>query len=750
MPTSDPRRAHHAVDRHIEGGGRVLGVVDGLDEVHDPAARAAADRALAALVLSSRQPGSVLGQLVVASRPVGWVAPAPDFAAAGDGREAVLDLVPFDRTAVEDYFDWWCAQQGGATARDRLRAATVPGSPLRDAVTVPLVAALCAWVAETEAVATTRTGLYEQVLRRFLQRRWKQDDPVGPVHPNLDSAWQGQLRLALARLAVAMADTPDGWTDIVEPDLCEALLIEGGAPPPPAPMSRTWSMCFDVGILTPIGVVDAVVDIPVGWAHRSFQTYLASVGVLAGDDPAGFLIARATDADWRDTIVFAAGAQPAGFLTRLCELGDDPLGLVADAIAAAVAEQEEVEPAVRDHVASRLAEGRVDPVLAASVVGAAALTHLDALVRGGDASREVYDAILSVGPEGTAALRTLVETEPAALGAAQALAVVAPDDAAHAVIRRAANGHPLAAQDARALRQAAPAVREAIRDRYVAAPDQLALADLAGAAGAPGTQEAFVGHLGHPSADARYAALNGLGILLSFDVPSDVVARVRRLAQDDEDPTVRATAANLVTTWETGTPGARQSRPSGEEQAARPRRRGTEHLLDLLAGTPDEVAQALALLEEVPAALAHPAIADAITQLEEAVERGTFDWRWAPSLVRMRPDLGQRLLAHITAGTMPAARDAAIALSGPTDLVEPSALLAALAAGMGRHPDKWLRAAFSAMADRYPAPAVRAVMATLADTGGPAATWRLIQAARSALERCDPAERPALVRSGSP
>jgi hypothetical protein len=35
-------------------------------------------------------------------------------------------------------------------------------------------------------------------------------------------------------------------------------------------------MCFEVGALTPIGLADDTVDVPVGWIHRSVQRFLVA------------------------------------------------------------------------------------------------------------------------------------------------------------------------------------------------------------------------------------------------------------------------------------------------------------------------------------------------------------------------------------------------------------------------------------------------------------------------------------------
>jgi hypothetical protein len=88
-----------------------------------------------------------------------------------------------------------------------------------------------------------------------------------------------------------------------------------------------------------------------------------------------------------------------------------------------------------------------------------------------------------------------------------------------------------------------------------------------------------------------------------------------------------------------------------------------------------------------PGALALQPVADAVDRLVDLVRTGDFDWRWAPALVRVRPEALELLLESLRHGGMPGARNAAISIADMTTGIDVDAKLAVLATALGRHHD---------------------------------------------------------------
>lgn len=734
----------------------VILVVDALDEVHDTLLRSRASEAIAGMADVFRS-GDCRGQLIFSSRLAGFENPVDGFGRARDGSEVIVELVPFDLPEIEHFFDQWCELQGSGQARERLHKLTRPGSPLRRAVTVPLLASLCAWVAEDEDVAQTKSGVYGQVVDRFLERRWKQGEAQSPLGQRTDDpAWRHAVRRSLGQLAAAMATGDAGWQEQASPVWCDQVLTDTGCPAGPAGRSRTWSMCFEIGALTPIGLAEDTVDVPVGWIHRSVQQFLVA-DHLAGDQSAPGLLAGQCDSpEWTDVAVFLAGHDDGqsgdALLSALCERavsGNDPFGLLSELIAAVMLERPDLvlPPNGRAYLQRQLAAGLARPSSLVPALGEHAAGPLRELIEAGVLEPDLYEAMLTLGQPGQQMLEEVAAVQPRADGAATALAEVNPAAAVRALLRRADAGIPISSRDARVLRRAEDALRARMLGAYNSQPHNLARADLAAAAAAPGTLGAFLAHLPDEDRRCRLAALNGLAVLLSFEVPREIAATVRQVAEADSDPEVRILARNIIDTWEIGSPAALQSRPAATPADPGAKIDAGEFILHALQNDDSaQISLALQLLVTRPALQALPGLDDLITGLDERVRAGQFDWRWVDSLVRLRPALQQVLVDHVEHGDERPVRNAALALPY-LDGIPVAARLAALASALGRIDERWSAASFEVLADRHPQPAVEVICRAL-EAGqyfNPTGVRRLVTAGRRALELLPARDRSGLM-----
>jgi hypothetical protein len=732
-------------------------VVDALDEVHDSLLSNRASEAVAGLAEVFRS-GDCRGQLLFSSRLAGFENPVDGFGRARDGSEVIVELVPFDFPEVERFFDQWSELQGSGQTRERLHQLTRPGSPLRNAVTVPLLASLCAWVAEDEDVAPTKSGVYGQVVDRFLERRWKQGEAQSPLGQRTDDpAWRHAVRRSLGQLAAAMAMGDAGWQEQASPIWCDQVLTETGCPAGPTGRSRTWSMCFEVGALTPIGLAEDTVDVPVGWIHRSVQQFLVA-DHLAGDQAApGLLAGRCNSPEWTDVAVFLAGhgnGRQSGnaLLSALCAQaagGNDPFGMLSELIASVALERPDLvlPHSGSVHLQRQLANGLARPSLLVPALREHAADPLRRLVDAGVLEPDLYESMLTLGQPGQQMLEEVAAVQLRADGAAAALAEVNPAAAVRALLRRADTGLPVSGRDARVLRHADDALRARMLDAYESQPHNLARADLAAAAGTPGTLTAFLGHLPDEDRRCRLAALNGLAVLLSFEVPREIAVTVRQVAETDADPQVRILAQNIIDTWEIGSPAALQSRTAATPADPGAKIDAGEFILRALQ-TEDstQVSLALQLLVTHPVLQALPAVSDLVTSLDEKVRAGEFDWRWVDSLVRLRPALQKVLVDHVAHGDERPVRNAALALPY-LDGVPVAARLAALASALGRLDERWSAASFEVLADRHPQQAVEVICHALGagQYRGPSGVRRLVTAGRRALELLSGPDRSTLM-----
>ncbi|WP_157440399.1 hypothetical protein [Actinokineospora inagensis] len=209
--TLDARLRDYLEDRLLGEQSGVHVLVDAWDEVFDDDHREAARQAVRWLHGLVVHPGGP--RLVLASRPTGYSDPFGVADADGDleySAPRYFELGVLAETQVRHLWRAWFRYRGQPLPEQRLLPAIAPRSPLRRFVHVPLIAAFCAWVAEEETVAQTRSELYRQVLGRFLSRQWKPGStPSGSPHQ--DPAHRGQLHRALMELAWHMAAGGSTW-----------------------------------------------------------------------------------------------------------------------------------------------------------------------------------------------------------------------------------------------------------------------------------------------------------------------------------------------------------------------------------------------------------------------------------------------------------------------------------------------------------------------------------------------------------
>lgn len=255
-------------------------LVDAYDEVFDDRLRACVARALRWLAQMSRpQKGP---RVVLACRHAGYDDPFDRRADTGDAEGCpsaprYFYLGVLDEPQVRQLWERWFTPRRLPVPSDRLEPAIAPNSPLRRFVHVPLIAAFCAWVAERDVVSATRTGLYGQVVRRFLAQSWKVESRGSEGSLRQDVAWQGSLKAKLAALAWHMATAQGQWRDAVPVEECETVLA--AVVPATLPgRSHTWEPVRQIGILVQPGTSqdDALSDARVAWIHRSMHEYLTA------------------------------------------------------------------------------------------------------------------------------------------------------------------------------------------------------------------------------------------------------------------------------------------------------------------------------------------------------------------------------------------------------------------------------------------------------------------------------------------
>ena len=452
-------------------------LIDAYDEVFDDQLLDCLKEALAWLSGLVRAGGGP--RILLTSRPAGYEDPFTHYSENDrvDGRTPLLPqylhLGVLGEHQVRRLWNRWFVLRGKPVPEDRLNPVMAPESAIRMFAGVPLVAAFCAWVAENESVAANRSGLYGQVVDKFLGLHWKISVEAGSVQQ--DPAFRAQLSHALTELAWHMAAGQSTWQDVVTVTDCESILapaltIAGSR----QERSRTFDAVRKFGILLELGVPDTADQVPVAWIHRSVHQFLAARKLITMsqsnvhtliDDRCWFRT------EWADVLDFAIGleAQPprgkrpvTTVVRQLALSNNDGLGWFATIFAAAGAGIP-AEDDLRRNVVDRVwALHRVGFLSATHLARVLALTPeadpaeivaivLDAIQQHRP-SQETWDALACSAQPGVTALQTAITHSADASGAAIALYKVAPDTAVEAIRERLKAGLVVDAVDSPVLR----------------------------------------------------------------------------------------------------------------------------------------------------------------------------------------------------------------------------------------------------------------------------------------------------------
>jgi hypothetical protein len=545
-------------DRVVAGTG-VDVLVDAYDEVLGDSARESLADALR--WLGSR--ASSLGgpRLYLTSRQAGYDDPFQS--ARGNlavARPRYLLVGVLDTRQVRRMWETWFSRLDAPLPGDRLEPVLTPESPLREFVRVPLIAAFCAWVAEQDVIERTRTGLYGQVVRRFVARSWKPGDSTSARQ---DGPRRAQIQSALGRLAWRMAAGPF-WRDAITPEECDRTLAESALVPRPG-SSHAWELIREIGILVQpsSSTHELHGDGPVTWVHRSVHEYLAAIEFVKQTDD---VIATVLDTQcwlhtaWANVLDFALGLEAAddrsgGRATRAVReraIDDhDALGWFATVFAAACgglpdgAEQRDAvtEQVRRLHRAALLPTTHMAKVLALvpgvsqDEVTEALLSDLDST----DARQQVWEALSWCGDTGRRALEELVRTAPGANGAAAALLQVDPPRATAAMAYRVRMSMPVEVDDSPVLHELDDDSVALLAHRYLSTPDSVSAARSLAYTQHQVAHDTFEAPwlLDHDDPAIRVAAAAGLSRCHGNDISDSALDRLFHLAEHDPEPTVR-------------------------------------------------------------------------------------------------------------------------------------------------------------------------------------------------------------------
>ncbi|GLY47534.1 TIR domain-containing protein [Lentzea sp. NBRC 102530] len=537
-------RAHLAA--RVDSGTPAAHVlIDACDEVFEDGARDAVAEALALLAKSGPT-------VLLTSRPAGFVPPF------GSEETVFFELGALGERQVRALWERWYALRDGEVPWDRLEAVLAPLSAIRAATGIPLVAAFCAWVAETEHVVTHRSGLYQQVVDRFYRLEWKSGSPSPFPALRQDAGLRGRFRTAFRELGWHMATSERAWRDAVPIDECEVVL-DRALGSVTAARSRVFDATRAFGVLVPWGGGD---DAPIGWIHRSVHQFVVAekLVTLPAAEVEDLVGARAWACpEWTDVLDFALGieAERPGAVTevvRRLACGEDGLGWFATAFTAASAGttggHAEITALVRRlHDVGFLTAEHLVRVLA--LTPGADSSELTELVRAAADDHgyraSTWHALAWCGPPGYAALRAAIVYRRVADGAAAALHRVAPDLAVAAIRERLARGLPVSHPDRAVLRELSTEDVEVLREARRRAPSLIATAQALGWTGAAAARADLTEALGAGDPRHREAAVAGLAASLSAALDDAGVSALLGVALSDEDRRVRVAArAELV------------------------------------------------------------------------------------------------------------------------------------------------------------------------------------------------------------
>ena len=441
-------------------------MVDAYDEIVGVRQRATARLALSWISRWAREGSG--RQLIVTSRAAGWDDPVAASNTADDPT-SYLYLGALEEAQVRRLWRAWFDRRSVHLPQDRLGSVLAPGSSLRQFARIPLIAAFCAWVAETTVVAGTRAQLFDQVVDKFVARTWKMQDTSGgdiAGDPD-DGARRAAMATALGELAWEMA-VPMGWVDAVSVGECEALLRRSQSVAP-ATGSLTFEAVRGIGILVQPAAIqgDRLGDGPVTWIHRSIHEFMTARHLRTLPPE---VVADVAERAWHHPALsgvldFALGLEPP--VTDSTGVADAALTPVRAAIVAVIDSDRDPLGYYSTLVAAsgqctRIDVDRVWALYRAGVVSA--VTAAQSLATsGGDAdwyelvarlrddplmvAAEVHESLAWCGPPGRAALSEIIATDASAAGASNPLYRVDPDAAVAAVEARIAAGFLLASSD---------------------------------------------------------------------------------------------------------------------------------------------------------------------------------------------------------------------------------------------------------------------------------------------------------------
>ncbi|MFJ8061422.1 NACHT domain-containing protein [Streptomyces sp. NPDC096142] len=533
-------------------------LVDAYDEVFDDTSRESARQALVWLRATGRRHSGP--RLVITSRGAGYADPFTDEVPEAQTPH-YLEPGVLDEEQVRALWDDWFRARGEAVPAERLEPVLAPTSPLRGFARIPLIAAFCAWVAEVDTVATNRSGLYEQVLRRFLAQSWKEQGAT-----RQDGGLRATLDKALTELAWTMATADPVWRDAITVAGCETELERAGLQPS-RDHSRSWLAVREVGILVQAAAQggDPLGDGPVLWIHRSVQEFLVARKLvsLSGDDLSAVLGERAwMQPEWGEVIHFAIGleavaegSRPVTEGLRLLALdGRDGLGWFATTFAAAGAgmpPDPDARRAIVERVWNLQRAGFITPVRLANVlalVPEARSGEIAGILLDTPPSRETWEALAWCGEPGRTALTEVIASAPRMSGAATALHRVDPRAGIAAMRRRLEVPLPVGSGDSGVLRALETSDVVRLAELYADHRDSAQWAQNLGWTRHSVARRALLDPplLDDPDPAVRRAALAGISAYAGNEPDDDVYAILSAVARTHDDQTLRLAARDCL------------------------------------------------------------------------------------------------------------------------------------------------------------------------------------------------------------
>jgi HEAT repeat protein len=303
--------------RRLVADGRIMLLLDALDELPDKPTRSRFDRLLSGWAADPR------ASFRVTSRIAGYTnIPAPP------ATFSVVELLPFTRTDVASVVSTWGLR---ADLTERVRT-QIKDPSLATMARIPLLTALLCAAAESDAeeLPAYQAGIYERVLRRFLaqENRW-------PQTAEAEATEIDQLIGLLAPIAFHFAAQPEGWTDRMKASQIMAVMRSVGPTftelgRDPAAILRDLSV--RAGVLTPAGGQHAGRNPPYLFLHRTFAEYLTAWHLASLPRGEWLRIVDEHlwfDPDWRPTLgllgaAFVQQGRPAEAVVLIRHLLDQP------------------------------------------------------------------------------------------------------------------------------------------------------------------------------------------------------------------------------------------------------------------------------------------------------------------------------------------------------------------------------------------------------------------------------------------